>query len=123
MNFQFQSKIQNLKNSVSELIETLADNNVKSSFEEIYINASKKISADYDTALSLHEGGYSAGDANEDDLVQLKNKINAVEGSPVVDIWIDDEDQLNADEVFNYLNDKLIELIEEGIEELESIFE
>lgn len=94
-------------------------------YNDIYVQAMSEIAAKYSLPY-LHEwgDGYCQGDATDDEIFELKNKINEIDGDeePVVYAeYNDDEDDINTD-IFTYLDKKLLEVIEEKIESLVKTF-
>jgi hypothetical protein len=60
--------------------------------------------------LFLTEGGFSKGDADIDDLVDLKNTLNRMYGDdePAVYFELDDDDQICTD-IYDFLDSKFTE--------------
>ena len=87
-------------------------------FQELYTNTIQKFYQKY-SLPALHEwgDGFCKGDASDDEIIELAQEINRLDGddSPVVFAEISDEDELLTD-VFEYLDNKFIEMLESELE-------
>ncbi len=95
-------------------------------FQDVYVNAMQEIQEKY-SLPSLHEwgDGYCQGDATNDEIFELVQNINKIDGGDKPTIYFDENDENDGEfvtDVYEYLDKKLIDRIEYNIESQIKIF-
>lgn len=98
-----------------------------SRFNDIWNAAHSELIERYSLpTFHLWEDGFAQGDATDDEVFEAKDSINAIDGTdePAVSAEWDNEDDENIiTDIYEYLDSKLLEIVEPQTDELVAEYE